>query len=128
MTTTATAARALGEVTPLIGDVNQDGHVNTADIVTLEQALTNTGNYIATRIAGSPSGVFTASDALFEMDINGDGHASGSDLQALLIYLKNGGGSTSSVPEPGTFVLLTLGSLFLAGRHLQRKSRHENCQ
>ena len=121
MTTTATAARAAGEVTPLIGDVNQDGHVNAADIVSLEQALTNTSSYIATRMAGSPSGVFTASDALFEMDIDGDGHASNGDIQGLLNYLKNGGGSISSVPEPGSFVLLTLGGLLLVGRGLQRK-------
>ena len=87
--------------------------------------MTNTNSYIAARMATSPSGVFTASDALFEMDIDGDGHASNGDLQALLNYLKNGGGSISSVPEPGSFVLLTLGGLLLVGRGLHRKVRRE---
>jgi len=134
ITTTATAARAVGEITPLIGDVNGDGHVNAADIVALEKALTNTSLYITERINGtggmtaSPSGQFTASDALFDMDINGDGKANNADLQYLLTYLKNGNGSTSSIPEPGSFVLLTLGGLLLAGRRLRRKGHRENCK
>jgi hypothetical protein len=64
--------------------------------------------------------MFTASDALFDMDVNGDGHATNADIQALITYLINGGGSNSPVPEPGSFVLLALGGLLLAGRRRRK--------
>jgi hypothetical protein len=87
----------------------------------LEKALANTSSYIAARAASSPDLNFTASDALFEMDVNGDGKATNADVQALINYLDSGKGSWASTPEPASFVLLALGGLLLAGRRTRRK-------
>ncbi|HZZ28112.1 MAG TPA: family 16 glycosylhydrolase [Pirellulales bacterium] len=115
--TTAGAARAIGEVTPLVGDVNGDGHVDVSDVMALAQALTDVATYQQNRMSGSggitasPTGTFTASDVQFALDINGDGADNNMDLQSLLNYLIAGNGSTAAVPEPSSVALLTLGAL-----------------
>jgi hypothetical protein len=87
----------------LPGDFNRDGHVNSADILPMEQALTNLSSYKATYAPG----ILDPQLALID-DVNGDGKFTNADLQKLLINLKNGGGSADPVPEPSTFVLAVL--------------------
>ena len=85
----------------LAGDMNRDGHVNTADIQVMMQALTNPQGYESTY------GV-SASDLQLIGDTSGDSTFTNADLQSLLDLLASGGGSINSVPEPGTFVLAVL--------------------
>jgi PEP-CTERM motif len=93
----------------LPGDMNLDHHVNAADILPMEQALTNLSGYKATYVPG----ITDPHLALIE-DVDGDGIFTNADLQMLLVDLKNGGGSTDSVPEPATIALLALGTLAIA--------------
>jgi hypothetical protein len=87
----------------LPGDFNRDGHVNAADIVPMEQALTNLSIYKSTYAPG----ITDPQLALIE-DVNNSGSFTIADLQYLLTTLKTGGGSADSVPEPSTFVLAAL--------------------
>jgi BNR repeat-containing family member/Dockerin type I domain/PEP-CTERM motif len=88
------------------GDINQDGHVDAADIVALEQALANPTAYAAAHSS------FSSSSLKFILDVNGDGQVNNADVQALINDLSAGHGSTSSVPEPASLLLLGLGSIF----------------
>jgi autotransporter-associated beta strand protein len=96
-----------GEIVPnntthlILGDVNQNQHVDAADILPFEQALANVSGY---ELAHS----FDYADVEDIMDINGDGVVNNSDLQAFLSYLQGGNGSNSSVPEPSSLLLLGL--------------------
>ena len=84
------------------GDFNRDGHVNAADIVVMEQALTNPTGYQAAH------NTLTASQLLLIEDVNGDHSFNNADLQYLLNTLKSGGGSTNAVPEPAAGWLMLL--------------------
>ena len=90
------------------GDFNLDGHVNAADILPMEQALTNLSNYKATYAPG-----ITDPQLAQIENVNGDGSFNNADLQYLLNTLKSGGGSTNPVPEPSTLVLAVLAALML---------------
>ena len=95
----------------LRGDMNFDGHVDAKDIAALQAALTNTTGYLSTNFGnGTPSshGVTTANIGSYA-DVNGGTKFDNSDLQSLLLYLKTGHGSVSSVPEPSTIVLGGIG-------------------
>ena len=102
--THTTATRSIGEILPTVGDINQDGIVNAADVSALMSGLTNISAFQAARTATSPSGVFTASDAKFLLDVNGDGVDTNTDVQAeisLIATIAAGGtGVTNPVPEP----------------------------
>ncbi|HTQ37637.1 MAG TPA: autotransporter-associated beta strand repeat-containing protein [Pirellulales bacterium] len=99
-----------GEVTPLIGDINQDSHTDAADVAALLKALTNITKY-------QNDHSFSSADVSFILDVNGDGKVNSADLQALLHDLSSGGGNLSkAVPEPATWVLGMLGALGLALR------------
>ncbi len=84
--------------TYLAGDFNRDGHVNAADILAMEQALTDLPDY-------ESANALTNAQLALVGDINGDGIVNGADLQALLNQLKSGGGSNTSVPEPSAALL-----------------------
>jgi hypothetical protein len=94
------------------GDVNHDGHVNSADLLALEAALKNVSSY-----AGSD-----LSKAIYAADYNYDDVIDNFDLQFLINTLKAGGGSTA-IPEPGSMVLLALGGLALASAPSRRRRR-----
>jgi len=97
------------------GDFNRDGHVNAADILLMEQALSNLKGYEQTH------GGMSDSQVALIGDVNGDGKFDNADLQALIKSLKTGGGSADPVPEPSTLVLGVVGFLVLGvlGRRLR---------
>ncbi len=102
---------------PLAGDYNNDGHVNTADIGALELALTNATLYTSTY------GLTSADLMQLDQLLGKPAHAlNNSDLQALLIYLKTGNGST--VPEPSTAVLALLAVISTSGWSLKKHRRY----
>ena len=127
MVTVATAARSIGEIIPTVGDVNQDGVVNAADVSALMSGLTNIAGFQSARALTSPSSVFTASDAKFLLDVNGDGVDTNADVQAeisLIATIAAGGtGVTNPVPEPASFVLLALGGLTMAAMRFRSSKR-----
>jgi len=100
--------------TYLPGDFNRDGHVDAADILPMMVAFTNLSGYKAAHSS------LTTAQLLAIEDVNGDGKVNNTDLQALLTLLKSGGGSSNSVPEPSSIVLLCLGGLAIAFRRRAR--------
>ena len=99
------------------GDFNLDHHVDSADIGPMLQALTDASGY-ELQYGVSPT-------ELAEIgDVDNDGSMTNADLQALENELIAGQGSSTSVPEPTSLVLLGLGSLFLLrGRRCMLRSR-----
>ena len=92
----------------LPGDFNRDGHVDAADILPAMKALTDPAGY---------EGQYGVSPADLPIigDVNGDTQFTNADLQALLDYLKDGGGSTSTVPEPASWILAFLALAMVSG-------------
>jgi autotransporter-associated beta strand protein len=111
-----------GEVLPnAVGDVNQDGVRDIADVSAEMTGLRNIQAYQAV-LAGAHPG-FTLSDTNFVLDVNLSGSPNNLDVQAELVGLANGGvfapggGSLTAVPEPASCLLLALGgALLLAAR------------
>jgi hypothetical protein len=102
------------------GDMNNDGHVNAADIKAMQLALTNPSLYQTTYFNGNTN--YVASDLATLGDMNGDGQFTGADVQALLNTIKAGHGSVTSVPEPASILLLALAipATFVARRRLHQ--------
>lgn len=130
-----TTSFPIGEVTPMVGDINQDGTLSAADVSILMYALSGaqipgTGQtYQAHYFSGAAD---PAGDVAFILDANEDGHLTGADIQAEIARVANfiagggggsGGGQLTAVPEPGSFVLLAFGGLILAGRRLRRAAK-----
>jgi hypothetical protein len=94
------------------GDLNRDGHVDVADLASLEAALADLAAY-------QSSNVLTGDQVLAVGDVDGDGRVTNADVQALLVGLaaSAGGGSSATagpanidaVPEPGSIVLMLVG-------------------
>jgi endonuclease I len=99
------------------GDFNLDQHVDAADIMPMLQTLTDPSGY-ESQYGVSPT-------ILAEIgDVDDDGSMTNADLQALENELIADQGSSTSVPEPASLVLLGLGSLILLqGRRRQLRSR-----
>ncbi|HZZ26974.1 MAG TPA: BNR-4 repeat-containing protein [Pirellulales bacterium] len=115
-TTFNTSVVGLIDVNPLPGDINRDGHVDSADIVALEQALTSPSAYTALHSSLSASDIHTI------LDVNGDGKDTNADVQALINNLLNGQGSTAAaVPEPAAGLLLGLAGAVLLVVQIRRK-------
>jgi hypothetical protein len=95
----------------VLGDINNDGHFNAADISSMEQALTNPSAYPNLNSVG---------------DLNGDGVVTIADLQKMLLQLKNGQGSSSVVPEPASIALASLAGIALLAVARNRGRRTAN--
>ena len=98
----------------LPGDFNRDGHVDAADLLPAMKALTDPAGY-ELQYGVSPA------DLPIIGDVNGDTQFTNADLQFLLVYLKDGGGSISTVPEPATIAMLGMGALAIA---FQRRAKY----
>ncbi|HEY2826955.1 MAG TPA: autotransporter-associated beta strand repeat-containing protein [Pirellulales bacterium] len=102
------------EIVPVVGDINQDGHVNAADIGAIELALTNPSSYAGLHSA------FTSKDISFILDVDTNGSVNNGDLMYLISGLKSGG-VFLQVPEPSTLVLGLFGAVSLAGVAIRRR-------
>ena len=109
---------------PPRGDMNRDGHVDTADVADFVLALTDPAAY-EHRHGFDPAevgdinqdGAFDTADvAAFVEMITGNGHDAVTDAEDML----NGHAHHTSVPEPGTLGMLSLASLVLLRRHRRR--------
>jgi fibronectin-binding autotransporter adhesin len=107
----------LNELTPLFGDIDQNGAVNNGDIHAMLVALTNINQY-------SLSKSLDALQTQFILDINHDGLTTNADIQSLLALVANlGAGSVAGVPEPSSFVLIGSGVAIVAARSANRRKR-----
>jgi autotransporter-associated beta strand protein len=112
---------SIGEVTPQIGDINQDGNLGIADVQALLAALCDETAYKSLH-------AFTNEDLAFILDINQDGTIDNADVQAEINLLVNrpspsAASSLAAVPEPASVLLLAMGSctwLFLAYGSIKR--------
>ena len=100
----------------MVGDVNQDGHVNVADLSSLMAALSDIPAYQTSH----PS--LDGLDIADILDVNHDGQDTNADVQALINFVANtgGGGTVSAVPEPASFVLLAVGGMILVQSKFRR--------
>jgi hypothetical protein len=101
------------------GDFNQDGHVDAQDIALAEKAYADPSAYEA---QFNMTGNNKDYDLKLIADVNGDGVVSNADLQKLLLNLKAGQGTSSSVPEPASLTLLGLGGVLFLARCRRRRS------
>ncbi len=92
----------------LLGDMNFDSAVNTADVAPFVQALTDPEGYQAA--FGVDEATMIAAG-----DINQDGEFNTADV-APFVQLLVGGGDATAVPEPGSLALLGIGGLMLLRR------------
>src|SRR5262249_48891879 len=75
---------AVGELTPQIGDINQDTFFDVADVSALATALTDKTAYQSQHFAAAPN---AAADVAFILDVNNDGAGNNLDLQAEITLL-----------------------------------------
>jgi GH35 family endo-1,4-beta-xylanase len=95
-------------VPAVLGDFNRDGHFTAADILAMQNALSDLPTYETAQ---------GMNDSYLDSigDFNGDGLVNGADLQMMLSQLASGHGS-ESVPEPASIALLALGGFALLAR------------
>ena len=106
----------LGEVTPLIGDIDQNSVINANDVTAMLTALTDISAY-------QQSKGFTSLDVQFMLDVNRDGAVNNADIQPELDLVASGG-VVAPVPEPSAFVLAFLGIIgFIAVIKLHSTSK-----
>ena len=92
----------------LVGDMNFDGVIDTADVAPFVQALTDPSGYQAA-FQVDPAEMIAAGD------INGDGAFDTADV-APFVQLLVSGANTASVPEPGSLALLGAAALMMLRR------------
>ncbi len=93
------------DAVPLLpGDFNRDGQTDVSDLSAMISALSDLTGYKASQ---------NLSDAQLEVigDLNNDFALNYSDLQAFMILLKGGLGTTTTVPEPATFALAAIAGI-----------------
>jgi fibronectin-binding autotransporter adhesin len=117
-------------VTLALGNVDQSTTppvTNVGDIGAMMNALKDLTGY--TNSLPAFTGWTPAQATVALADVSRDNTVNNRDVQALIVYLANGGtgfnspggGSLTPVPEPSTFVLLALGGLIVCGRVYRRR-------
>ncbi len=102
---------SLVSTTPLIGDFNLDGRIDSSDIQAMLIALTDLKSY------GTLHGL-TDDYVQILGDVNGDHELTNADIQALLdlvVVQTASGGTAAGVAEPSALVLLLFGAFFGMG-------------
>ncbi|HEY2760068.1 MAG TPA: dockerin type I domain-containing protein, partial [Pirellulales bacterium] len=99
-----------GTVTRIPGDLTLDNSLSTADVQEMMFALSDLSDYQSQEQLSN-------SELMQVADVNGDGLINNLDLQALVSELANppaggGNGTTTAVPEPASWALLLIGSIF----------------
>ncbi|HEY2762223.1 MAG TPA: PEP-CTERM sorting domain-containing protein [Pirellulales bacterium] len=95
----------VANINALPGDFNRDHQIDAADISAMQGAFADLAAF------DSANNSLSASDLLTLEDVNGDGVVSNADQQALLGFLRSGGNSFTTVPEPSSLTLLMLAFL-----------------
>ena len=93
----------------LVGDMNFDGQVNTADVAPFVLALTDQPTYLDTFDVDED-------DMIAAGDINGDGKFNTADVAPFVQLLVDAGHNAANVPEPGSLALLGGAALTLLRR------------
>ncbi len=96
----------IDDMPQLLGDMNLDGTIDTADVAPFVLALTDREAYI------DQYGI----DPRLVGDINGDGVFDTGDVAAFVQLLVGGSAGSAAAPEPGSAILVGLGGLALLGR------------
>jgi fibronectin-binding autotransporter adhesin len=103
-----------------LGDVNQDMHVDIADVSSQMTMLSDIATY-------QNMHNFTQGDVASVADLNADNLATNTDVQALIVLLANGGGSApgggslTAVPEPSSIMLVGLGCAILFAARFRKQ-------
>ncbi len=127
-------ARSASQLNPVAYDLNGDSSVNQEDVKVWVKDLFNSwiGDANLDHEFNSGDLVVVLSSGTYEADVdavwstgdfNGDGRTNSSDLVAALSdggYELGPRAAVSAVPEPSSFVLLTLGTALLARSRTQR--------
>ena len=124
----AMVGETLTTISPVLGDLNFDGAVTTADVPAMLSALTNLATFKL--LHGLSSGYL-----LDIADMNGDGAVTNADIAGLLAHftMVTGTGSVSfgpqAVPEPATAMLTIAGflSVLLFGFFIRRRKSRLRC-
>ena len=111
-----------------LGDINQDGVVNVADISALMAALSDPTDYVKGTLKYAGTSTFVRGGAspgpdwssdpsklIRVADLNLDDSLTNTDIQSLISYIASGitggRGGLTAVPEPGSIELLILGAI-----------------
>jgi DNA-binding beta-propeller fold protein YncE len=106
-----------------LGDINQDGSIDVADISALASALSDLSAYQSMHQLTDPQELKDL------VDINNDGSVNNLDVQSLINMIANNGansiGSVTPVPEPTSICLVAMGAFAMLcfGRRGQGQQR-----
>jgi len=105
-------------IAPLRGDFSGDRLVDAADIAAMLTAVTDLDAFKANR-------VLSDADLVAIGDFTADGFVMNDDIQPMLNYvaLRSLGGSPAVVPEPASWILLSIGVCALSHQVARRQAQ-----